>query len=71
MEIYDEEAAESWRKLRKPGKNWGARWEQLRGGTRGSALRTAAGRDTVERAGDRCGAGHVGVRWGPLRGGTR
>ena len=60
----DEEAGESWRKLRKTGKNWGACWEQLRGGTRGSALRTAAGRDMMECAGVRCGPGHGGSRCG-------
>ena len=43
------EAGESWRKLGKTAKNWEACWEQLRGGTRGCALRTAAGRDTVDR----------------------
>ena len=37
----------------------------------GNALGTVAGRDTGERAGDRCGAGRVGTRWGTLRGGTR
>ena len=37
----------------------------------GSALGTVAGRDTGERAGDRCGAGHGGARWATLRGGTR
>ena len=36
-----------------------------------SALGTVAGRDTGERAGDRCGAGRVGTRWGTLRSGTR
>ena len=37
---------------------WGACWGPLRGGTRGNALGSAAGRDTVDRAGIRCGAGH-------------
>ena len=45
--------------------------ETLRGGTRWSALGTAAGRDTGERAGVRCGAGHGRSRWDPLRGGTQ
>ena len=37
----------------------------------GIVLRNAAGRDTVERAGVRCGARHGGARWGTLRGATR
>ena len=49
----------------------GARWGPLRGGTCWSTLEYAAGRDTVDRAGVRCGAGHDGARWDPLRGGTR
>ena len=59
------EAEEIWKKkLRKTRKNWGARWEQLRGGTQWITLESAAGRDTVDRAGVRCGAGRGGARCG-------
>ena len=62
------QARASWGML---GESRGGRWGPLRGGTRWSALGTAAGRDTGERAGARCGAGHGRSRWDPLRGGTQ